>query len=156
MPLLPDAKLAPNFTAHELGADLPTATAAVITNLRAVAGWLQTVRGVLNRPLVVTSGFRPPEVNARVGGSDSSGHLEGNAADWLPVGLTGFESYRALLAAQEARQLPAFDQLIFYALDNHVHVGLGNQMRGQILLKTTEGSYVQLAGAYVSKIRGYL
>jgi uncharacterized protein YcbK (DUF882 family) len=36
-------------------------------------------------PLMVTSGFRSPEVNARVGGTASSRHLLGEAADFIPA-----------------------------------------------------------------------
>lgn len=158
MALAATVKLAPNFTAHELGADKPTATDSVVINLRRVAGWLQVVRDtVLNkRAVVVTSGYREPGRNKEVGGSATTDHDDGLAADFEVVGLSGFEVYRLLIAAQNERKLPAFDQLIFYAADNHVHVGLGARMRGQILLKTTEGTYVQLAGAFVSRIRGYL
>lgn len=156
MPLAATAKLAPNFTAAELGADNPAADALVVSNLRRVAEWLQGVRGVLGVPLRVTRGYSTPEHNVEVGGSPTSDHPNGLAADFVAVGMSPFGVYQALTKAQEARQLPAFDQLIYYAVDNHVHVGLGPRMRGEVLLKTAEGSYVQLAGAYVTKIRGYL
>jgi hypothetical protein len=64
--------------------------------------------------------------------------------------------YQKLNTALRAGQLPAVDQIVYYAADDHVHVGLGSRMRGQVLLKTTEGSYVQLAGRAVTQIRGYL
>lgn len=156
MPLTATEKLAPNFTAHELGVDRPEADEVVVENARKVAAWLQSARNILGVPVIVTSGFRPPAVNAAAGGADNSDHLTGLAADFKGHGLTGFDAYQRLTKAQEERKLPAFDQLIFYAVDNHVHVGLGPKMRGSVLLKTTEGSYVQLAGAYISKIRGYL
>jgi zinc D-Ala-D-Ala carboxypeptidase len=156
MPLAATAKLAPNFTAAELGADNPAADATIVANLRRVAEWLQAARGILGVPLRVTSGFRTSARNAEVGGSASSDHVAGLAADFAAVGLTPFNVYQQLNKAVEERKLPAFDQLVYYAVDDHVHVGLGAQMRGQVLLKTTEGSYVQLAGAYVTKIRGYL
>lgn len=156
MPVSATTKLAPNFTARELGADRSEATEEIVANLRRVAAWLQAARGILGVPVLVTSGFRPPAVNEAAGGADTSDHLTGLAADFKGQGLTGFDVYQRLVKAQEERKVPPFDQLIFYAADNHVHVGLGPKMRGAVLLKTTEGSYVQLAGAYVTKIRGYL
>lgn len=158
MALAATAKLAPNFTAHEMGADLPYATDERVANLRRVAGWLQVVRDTIldKRRVFVTSALRDSAKNKAVGGADSTDHDDGLAADFEVEGLSGFEVYRLLIRAQEERKLPVFDQLIFYAADNHVHVGLGARMRGQVLLKTTEGTYVQLAGAFVSKIRGYL
>lgn len=157
MPLLAGTKLAPNFTAHELGADKPEADATVIANLRRVAEWLQIVRGILMVPLRVTSGFRTPLGNTEAGGAADSDHVKGLAADFVAVGLTPFEVYQRLTKAQELQQVPTFDQLIYYVVDNHVHVGLdGARQRGEILLRTTEGTYVQLAGSYVTRIRGYL
>jgi uncharacterized protein YcbK (DUF882 family) len=47
---------------------------------------LERLRGKLGRPLVVVSGFRCPEYNARVGGIKTSQHLYGRAAD-IPRGL---------------------------------------------------------------------
>ncbi len=106
--------------------------------------------------MTVTSGYRDPQHNAEIGGATNSDHPNGLAADFKVQGMTPFAVYQALTAAQQARTLPAFDQVIFYAADNHVHVGLGPKLRGELLLKTAEGSYVQLAGAYLTKIRGYL
>jgi len=156
MPLTATAKLAPNFTAHELGADKPEADATIVGNLRRVAAWLQAARDILGVPLRVTRGFSTAVENLEVGGSVTSDHPNGLAADVVAVGLTPFDVYQRLNDAVKARKLPAFDQLIYYAADDHLHVGIGPRLRGEVLLRTTEGSYVQLAGAYLTKIRGYL
>lgn len=156
MPLNATARLAPNFSAHELGADKPEATDSIVANLTRTASWLQAVRDYFKRPVYVTSGFRPPVENEQVGGAPSSDHPNGLAADFEVQGLTPYEVYRQLLEAKARGKLPAFDQIIFYAVDSHVHVGLGARMRNEILLKTAEGSYVQLAGAYLSKLRGFV
>lgn len=42
---------------------------------------LQRMRDLLGRPLVVTSGLRCPEHNAKIGGHRDSEHLHGRAAD---------------------------------------------------------------------------
>lgn len=42
---------------------------------------LQKLRDKLGKPVVITSGYRTPEHNTKVGGSPNSQHLEGNAAD---------------------------------------------------------------------------
>ena len=157
MPLTASAKLAPNFTAHELGADKPEATDAVVANLRRVATWLQAVRDLFGgKRVFVTSAFHPPVENEQVGGSPTSDHPNGLAADFEIEGLTPFQVYRGLADAHTRGDLPDFDQVIFYAIDNHVHVGLGPKMRGEVLLKTAEGSYVQLAGHYLTQLRGFL
>lgn len=157
MALAATVKLAPHFTAGELGVANVELPADTVANVRGVAGWLEQVRAILgDKPVLITSGYRTPERNAEVGGAVGSDHVNGLAADFKVQGLTPFQVYRQLIAAQEARKLPPFDQLVFYAADNHIHVGLGAKMRGELLLKTTEGPYVQLAGAFITKIRGYL
>ena len=42
---------------------------------------LQPLREYMNRPIIVTSGYRSYEVNKRVGGSKTSQHCKGEAAD---------------------------------------------------------------------------
>lgn len=146
-----------HFTAHELGVDVPAATDPIVANARLVAVWLEAARAELGgHPMLVPSGFRLPAQNAAVGGSDTSDHLEGLAADFELPGLTSYQVFSRLHAAQQAGRLPAFDQLIYYALDDHIHVGLGPRLRGEVLLKTAEGSYVLLAGAWLAKLRGYV
>lgn len=56
---------------------------------------LERLRRTLKRPLVIVSGFRCPEYNARVGGIARSQHLYGRAAD-IPRGL--FRAQTALKA----------------------------------------------------------
>lgn len=157
MALAATVLLAPHFTAKELGVSGVEIPADTLSNVRKVASWLEQVRHILgDKAVTITSGYRDPQRNLEIGGAPGSDHPNGLAADFKVQGLSPFAVYQALRAAQEARALPAFDQIIFYAADNHVHVGLGPKMRGELLLKTAEGSYVQLAGAYLTKIRGYL
>lgn len=54
----------------------------IIANLRELARGLELVRNSLgNLPIHVSSGYRCPELNARVGGARNSAHLSGLAAD---------------------------------------------------------------------------
>jgi hypothetical protein len=41
----------------------------------------------------------------------------------------------------KAGPLPPFDQLIFYPVDGHIHVGLGARMRGEYRIALAEGGY---------------
>jgi uncharacterized protein YcbK (DUF882 family) len=55
---------------------------AEIANLKALAeNVLQPVRDHFGKGVKVNSGFRHPEVNAKVGGSKTSDHCQGQAAD---------------------------------------------------------------------------
>jgi zinc D-Ala-D-Ala carboxypeptidase len=61
---------------------------AAIANLRRLANEvLQPLRYALRVPIVITSGLRPPWLNAAIGGSERSAHLIGCAAD---VEVPGF------------------------------------------------------------------
>jgi hypothetical protein len=54
-----------------------------IANLTELALALEKVRGVLGRPIHITSGYRSPKVNAAIGSSPSSAHIKGYAADFV-------------------------------------------------------------------------
>lgn len=53
--------------------------------LVALACELEGVRRVFGRPIIVTSGFRCPELNKAVGGKPTSQHTRGEAADIQPI-----------------------------------------------------------------------
>lgn len=58
--------------------------AQALANVMNILGpGMQRVRDLLSVPVLVTSGFRSAEVNAAVGGSSSSQHLQGLAADFI-------------------------------------------------------------------------
>lgn len=42
---------------------------------------LQRLRDLINRPIIVISGYRTMEYNRKIGGSKNSYHLQGKAAD---------------------------------------------------------------------------
>jgi zinc D-Ala-D-Ala carboxypeptidase len=87
-------KLSKNFSLAELTKseaatrlDLDnTPTLQVIENLQAlVDNVLQPVRDKFG-PVVVTSGYRSPDVNKAIGGSATSDHCKGQAADFEVLG----------------------------------------------------------------------
>lgn len=63
--------------------------AAQIGNLRGLCAYiLEPLRIAVGRPVIVSSGFRSVAVNALVGGSKSSDHMAGLAADITVPGMT--------------------------------------------------------------------
>lgn len=109
----------PNIPSGQSVANLQSLVASILDPLRAEVG-----------PLLVTSGFRSPEVNAAVAGSSSSQHLQGQAADIVPTSSSLDEVVEAL------RTLPV-DQVIQYS--THIHVSSSSHPRGEFLYKTNAG-----------------
>ena len=79
-------KLSKNFSLYEMiftSTGIPNIpTDKEIENMRKlVENVLQPLRDHMNRPVIVSSGFRSKEVNKAVGGSKTSGHMLGTAVD---------------------------------------------------------------------------
>lgn len=69
----------------------------LLPQLQATAEMLQRIRDHLQRAVIVTSGYRGPEVNRSVGGVTSSDHTRGQAADIVVPGYgTPYEVAKAL------------------------------------------------------------
>ena len=83
-----------------------TPGAAEIANLTELAGKvLQPVRDHFGKGVKVNSGFRHPEVNAKVGGSKTSDHCKGQAADIEIPGVPNAELAEWIKDNLEFRQL---------------------------------------------------
>lgn len=86
-------KLSPHFSLEEFTFSQTaerllwnnTPDAEVIANLKRVAHALEEVRTIINRPIVITSGYRSPKLNERIGGAKNSAHMRGLAADIIAL-----------------------------------------------------------------------
>lgn len=58
---------------------------------------LQPIREKIKKPMIITSGFRNKEVNKLVGGSSTSQHTKGQAADIKVSGMTPSKLYTYIL-----------------------------------------------------------
>lgn len=77
----------------------------VQANLLILAQGLERIRKLLGKPLIISSGYRSPKVNAGIGGASGSYHTKGLAADFTVPGMT---------PAQVCYELEAFkDQIQF-------------------------------------------
>ena len=111
---------------------------------------LDPLREAWGGPLTVTSGYRCPELNRAVGGSKTSAHTAGWAADLVPAandprGVQGLVKFA--IGWLTATGLP-FDQLIFEHVGSSrwLHIGIRNQkgeQRKQMLLYK-DGKYFLL------------
>ena len=113
-----DKQLSPHFMLSEMtrsdyarrnGID-NTAPLEVEQNLRALANTvLELVRSEVGSPIIVSSGYRCPALNAAVGGAASSQHMKGQAADFTIPGMTNLDVVREIVHASTV--IP-FDQMI--------------------------------------------
>lgn len=127
-------RLSPHFTFAEFvfsqtairGGISNTPDEQTLQNLRHTAGQMEKVRALIDAPIFISSGYRSPALNAAIGGSATSQHMSGEAADFVSPFGTPLEICRALVGAG----IP-FDQLIYEG--TWVHISFLRQPRGQIL-----------------------
>lgn len=106
----------------------------IVRNLVRLSEFLQVIRNDLRLPIKVNSGYRSAEVNAAVGGSSSSYHTKGLAAD-----IKCSDMDKLLCVLRE--HLSDIDQLGIYFNENTqlwYHIGLseeGKSPRNQIFTK---------------------
>ena len=143
-------QLSKNFTVAELsrseaatrkGVD-NTPPPEAVENLRALCEKvLQPLRDHMGKPMRVNSAYRGPEANKAVGGSKTSQHMTGEAAD---IEFDGFDN--KLLAQKIVDLKLPFDQLIleFYKPGDpnsgwvHVSHKRSGKQRGEVIRAVTK------------------
>lgn len=93
---------------------------------------LEPLRREIDRPVRVTSGYRPSELNELVGGVEDSDHTDGKAADVDVEGMTPLE----LAETVERLELPV-DQCI-QEFDRWVHLSYSTRQRREYLTAYTD------------------
>ncbi len=143
---MPTTMLSPHFTLSELivsdtaqrrGID-NTPNEAMIENLKKTAALLEEVRTLLGgKPIIVTSGYRCLALNRAIGSSDTSAHVQGQAADFSCPGFgTPLEICHAI---NQAKPPIKFDQLI-HEFDSWVHIAWRDEPRQMCLTINGNGT----------------
>lgn len=92
----------------------------VLKNIKAlVSNVLDPLRAMIGHPIIITSGYRSQQVNELVGGSKTSQHLTGNAAD---IHVQGYTPQQTDMVYRMIQMYYDFDQLIFYPSKNIIHI----------------------------------
>lgn len=118
--------------------------AAELENIKKTAAELEKIRAYVGAPIVVSSCYRSEAVNRAVGGSKTSAHRYGSAADIDAVGYTSAELARKIIEMRDKGRLK-FDQVILEFPERGagawVHIGFrwNSPMRGQILTAKKQG-----------------
>lgn len=113
-------------TAQRLGID-NTPSGEVLGNLSVLASYLERVQDALGCELHFNDVYRCPALNEEVGGSATSDHMNGLAADFT---APAFGDPRDVILKILSAGIP-FDQLIYEG--SWVHAGFGTRMRGMVL-----------------------
>ncbi len=121
-------RLSPHFTLGELCKskyaevdNIPSHVA--IENLKRVCAWLEVLRERYNlqyvleqvsqeKPIVINSGYRSPELNMKVGGAANSNHLTGCAVDIRCYGIEQALRYAVILMDISDESKEVFDELL--------------------------------------------
>ena len=131
------AKLSDHFTLGEMTKsnshpevyNIPSHEA--IANLKRVCGWLEVLRkryneeispraalgrddkgGGREKPIVINSGYRSPQLNKKIGGVPTSNHLTGCAVDIRVTGMEQLIRYAAILLEYADETNQQFDELL--------------------------------------------
>ena len=134
-------KLSPNFwlseltvsdTADRLGISNQPDTLA-LANLFKTAELLEQVRKLLGgNAILVSSGFRGQALNTAVGGSKTSDHMRGEAADFRCPGYGSPLDVCRAIAASKVK----FGQLIWESNWTHISIPSGDARDGEVLTAT--------------------
>ena len=98
---------------------------------------LDVIRSHWGQPLLLSSGYRVPTLNAAVGGSPTSDHQNGLAVDIkLPAWSKRkpSELYNLIYELTEQGEIE-IDQVIYYRGKKIIHIGIGERLRKQFIVK---------------------
>jgi hypothetical protein len=109
------------------------ATGYAAENQQWLAIVLQLIRDHFGSAITITSGYRSKAVNKAVGGSPTSSHLHGSAADIKFADVSEGRVNQRVRAMQIAQFLESiglvFDQIIYY--NSWIHVGMRFRSKGR-------------------------
>lgn len=118
-------------------------TPEIIDNLRRLCQLvLQPLRVHLKRPVVITSGYRSPVLNRAVGGSPTSHHMQGRAADLIVPGITPL----AVCQAASQLKLPCVQIIHEFGRWAHLSVAISSERTQLLTAKLAQGKTVYEPG----------
>lgn len=111
----------PNFTPKEIASK---GDGSIIVDIEAMTK-LQNLRDLINKPLLILSGYRDPLHNARIGGAPLSEHKKGRAFDVAFKGVIKEDLYKG------AKQV-GFSGFGHYFDFLHIDCGKPREWKGSI------------------------
>lgn len=112
-------------TATRLGIDNSVPDSLMGNALR-ICERLEEVRALFNKPIMITSFYRCPELNKKVGGSKTSSHMDCRACDFTVKGIDVEDVFSNIKASKIS-----FDQLILESSKTATWIHLGIEKEGE-------------------------
>ncbi len=103
---------------------------------------LDNIRDIADTPFFLTSDYRLPDENSRVGGSPTSLHMAGAAVDFVisPWDAAGLWSVVRAVALVEAAYGATFELKLAHGPSNrHIHLALQKKGAGELILAFERG-----------------
>jgi len=92
----------PTHTPHFAPSEMACRCCGVVRMLAMVMDFLENARSVIDKPLVISSGYRCPKHNNEIGGAMRSAHLLGAAVD---VRISGIDAYDFVQMAMDTEEI---------------------------------------------------
>lgn len=112
-------------TAQRLGID-NSVPAELMGNAKRMCERLEEVRALFNKPIMITSFYRCPELNTKVGGSKTSAHKDCRACDFTVKGIAVEDVFANIKSSKII-----FDQLIIESSKTSTWIHLGIEKEGE-------------------------
>jgi hypothetical protein len=119
------SEISKSDTATRLGIDNSVPDSLMGNALR-MCERLEEVRALFNKPIMITSFYRCPELNKKVGGSKTSAHMDCRACDFTVKGIAIEDVFSNIKASKIS-----FDQLILESSKTSTWVHLGIEKEGE-------------------------
>jgi uncharacterized protein YcbK (DUF882 family) len=150
-------RLSTNFILNEFvnDADPVKPDKAVIANLQELCRTvLEPLRTQLGKPIQITSGYRSPVHNARIGGAKGSMHCLGIAADIAVPGENHPNTTEQIKMARLLYQNPNVGGIGLYERKSIIHVDIREWVGSypSMWLENRQGRYVKLPDHILAQI----
>lgn len=98
----------------------------LMSNLKKMCEKLEEVRALFDKPVKITSFYRSPELNTKVGGSKTSAHKDCRACDFTVKGVDVVDVFSNIKSSNII-----FDQLILESSKTSTWIHLGIEKDGE-------------------------
>ena len=119
------SEISKSDTATRLGID-NSVPDSLMSNALRICERLEEVRALFNKPIMITSFYRCPELNKKVGGSKTSAHMDCRACDFTVKGINVEDVFSNIKASKIS-----FDQLILESSKTATWIHLGIEKEGE-------------------------